>query len=151
MTQNQPTNPTPSVHLRVARLAGTAVALGLFAAATWFAWLGWDHEYYQVDGVPQGPYQAWQVVGCAISIAGAAVLAYLWSASVWAIFVLAAAADIGFAFPWALNAASTDESGLWAVGLLFLLVGSGLGLLVLLTITAVADARRRPRQRASVA
>ncbi|MGB7819469.1 MAG: hypothetical protein WBL35_12175 [Ornithinibacter sp.] len=116
----------------------------------WFAWLGWDHEYYQIDGVPEGPYRAWQVLGCAMSISAAAVLAYLWSPSVWAIFVLAAAADIGFAFPWALNAASTDESGLWAVGLLFLLVGSGLGLLALLTITAVADARRRPRQRASV-
>jgi hypothetical protein len=128
-----------------------AVALGLFAAAMWFAWLGWDHEYYQVDGVAQGPYRAWQVLGCALSISAAAVLAYLWVPSVWAIFVLAAGAAIGFAFPWALNAASTDESGLWVVGLLFLLVGSGLGLLAVLTITAVADARRRPRQRASVA
>ena len=117
----------------------------------WFAWLGWDHEYYLVDGVAQGPYRAWQVLGCALSISAVAVLAYLWVPSVWAIFVLAAAADIGFAVPWALDAASTDESGLWVVGLLFLLVGSGLGLLVLLTITAVAAARRRERQRANVA
>ena len=118
--------------------------LALLAAAMWFAWLGWDHEYYQVDGVAQGPYRAWQVLGCALSISTAAVLAYLWAPSVWAVFVLAAAADIGFAIPWALNAASTDESGLWVVGLLFLLVGSGLGLLTVLTITAVAAARRRP-------
>ena len=108
----------------------------------WFAWLGWDHEYYQVDGVPQGPYRAWQVLGCGLSIAVAAVLAYLWVRSVWAIFVLAAAADIGFAVPWALDAASTDDSGLWVVGLLFLLVGGGIGLMVLLAVSAAAT--RRP-------
>ncbi len=117
----------------------------------WFAWLGWDHEYYQVDGVAQGPYRAWQVLGCALSISAAAVLAYLCVPSVWAIFLLTAAADVGFAFPWALNAASTDESGLWVVGLMLLLVASGIGLLVLLTITAVAAARRPPRPRRSVA
>ena len=117
----------------------------------WFAWLGWDHEYYQVDGVAQGPYRAWQVIGCGLSISAAAVLAYLWVPGVWAIFVLAAAAVIGFAVPWALDAAATDESGLWVVGLLFLLVGGGLGLLAVLTITAVAAARRRPRQRATLA
>ena len=87
--------------------------LALFAAAMWFAWLGWDQEYYLVDGVAQGPYRAWQVLGC--------------------------------------DAASTDDSGLWVVGLLFLLVGSGLGLLVLLTITAVVAARGRPHQHARVA
>jgi hypothetical protein len=117
----------------------------------WFAWLGWDHEYYQVDGVAQGPYRAWQVLGCGLSISVAAVLAYLWAPSVWSVFVLAAAADIGFAFAWSRDAASTDDSGLWVVGLVFLLVGSGLGLLALLTITAVAAARRRPHQRARVA
>ena len=115
----------------------------------WFAWLGWDHEYYQVNGVAQGPYRAWQVLGCALSISTAAILAYLWAPSVWAVFVLAAAADIGFAIPWALNAASTDDSGLWVVGLLFLLVGTGLGLLAVLTITAVVAARRRPGRRAT--
>lgn len=113
----------------------------------WFAWLGWDQEYYQVDGVPQGPYRAWQVLGCGMSIAAAAVLAYLWVRSVWAIFVLAAAADLGFAVPWAVNAASTDDTGLWVVGLLFLLVGGGTGLVVLLGVSAEAATRRPPRLR----
>lgn len=139
------------MHLRVARLGGAAVVLALFAAAMWFAWLGWDQEYYLVDGVAQGPYRAWQVLGCGLSISAAAVLAYLWAPSVWAVFVLAAAADLGFAVAWSRDAASTDDSGLWVVGLLFLLVGSGLGLLVLLTITAVVAARGRPHQHARVA
>jgi len=111
----------------------------------WFAWLGWDHEYYQVDGAAQGPYRTWQVLGCGLSVAAGAVLAYLWVRSVWAIIVLAAAADIGFAVPWAMDAASSDDSGLWVVGLLFLLVGGGIGLVVVLAVTAAVTARRPAR------
>ncbi len=59
------------------RLASTAALLMLFSASMWFAWLGWDHEYYLVDGVAQGQYRAWQVVGCGAAIAAATVLAYL--------------------------------------------------------------------------
>lgn len=126
----------------IARLGGTASALGLFAVAMWFAWLGWDNEYYQVDGVAQGPYRTWQVVGCGLSIATAAVLTHLWVRGVWAIFVLSAAAVTGFAVPWALDASATDDSGLWVVGLLFLLVGGGLGLAVLLAIIGAVASRR---------
>ena len=131
----------------IARLGGAAPALGLFAAAMWFAWLGWDHEYYQVDGVSQGPYRAWQVFGCALCIAAAAILAYLWVRGAWAIFVLAAAAVIGFAVPWSVDAASSDVTGLWAVGLLSLLVGGGAGLVVLLAVVAAAAERVAPRLR----
>ena len=138
MSPNQSVATTNSVTSRVARLGVTAIALALVAGAMWFAWLGWDHEYYKVDGVSQGPYRAWQVIGCGVSIAVAAVLAYLWVRSVWAIFVLAAAAVIGFAVPWALDAASSDDSGLWLVGLVLLLVGGGIALVVLLTISAAA-------------
>jgi len=147
MNPNQPAATAHSIALHVARRGGTAIALGVFAAAMWFAWLGWDNEYYQVDGVAQGPYRAWQVIGCGLSVAAAAVLAYLWVRSVWAIFVLAAAANIGFAVPWTLHAASTDDSGLFVVGLLFLLVGGGSGLMVLLAVTDAVATRRLPRPR----
>jgi len=76
----------------LARLSGTACALALFTAAMWFAWLGWDHEYYFVDGVALGPYRAWQVVGCGLSITTATVVAYLWTSGRAAILVLAGAA-----------------------------------------------------------
>lgn len=119
------------------------MALGLFSAAMWLAWLGWDHEYYLVDGVPQGPYQAWQVVGCGLAIAVAAMIAYLWVRRAGAIFPLTAAATIGFAVPWAVDASASDESGLWVVGLIFLLVGGGAGIAVLLAITAAIAKPRR--------
>src|SRR4051795_10639514 len=86
------------------RLWLTALALALFAAAMWFAWLGWDHEYYLVDGVAQGPYRAWQVIGCGVAIVVATVAAYLWAPWRSAIVVLAGAAAVGFAVPWAYDA-----------------------------------------------
>lgn len=145
MSPPQPT--TPRIALQVARLGGTSVALALFGAAMWFAWLGWDTEYYQVDGVAQGPYRPWQVIGCGLSTAAGAVLAYLAVRRVWAIFVLSAAGVIGFAVPWTMDAAANDDSGLFVVGLLLLLVGGGTGLVVVLAVTAAvttAVGRRRP-------
>jgi hypothetical protein len=116
------------------RLWGTALLLMLFSAAMWFAWLGWDHEYYLVNGVAQGPYRAWQVVGCGLAIVAATVLAYLRVRRTAGIFVLAAAAVVGFAVPWSWDA-SSDETGMWVVGLLMLLIGGGVGLVVLLAVT----------------
>lgn len=136
MLPNQPATTTTTSATQLARLGAAALALALFAAAMWFAWLGWDHEYYEVDGVAQGPYRAWQVVGCGLSIAVAAVLAYLWLRNVWAIPVLAGAGVLGFAVPWAVDAVSNDDSGLWVVGLLFLFIGGGIGLATVLTLTA---------------
>jgi hypothetical protein len=133
---------------RATRLWGAASALAVFAAAMWFAWLGWDDEYYYVDGFAQGPYRAWQVIGCGLAIATAAVLAYRWVRQFAAVFVLAAAADLGFAVPWAVHASTTDDSGLWVVGLLLLLVGSGVGLVVLLALTDSVLRTRRSKSRA---
>lgn len=145
--QMPPGQPAPSsaAARQFARLMLAAVALGFFAAAMWGAWLGWDQEYYQVDGVPHGPYRAWQVLGCALSIAAAAIFAYLRVPGIRSVFVLTAASVIGFAVPWTVHAAITDDSGLWIVGALFLLVGGGVGMLILLTLTAVTTTRRPPR------
>ncbi len=143
-----PTQPEPTSHStvpRLARLGVAALGLALFAAAMWFAWLGWDHDYYEVDGVAQGPYRAWQVLGCGLSITVAAVLAHLWLRSARVIPVLAGVGVLGFAVPWALDAASSDDSGLWVVGLLFLLIGGGLGLAMVLALTA-AIASAFPRR-----
>ena len=123
-----------------ARLGAGGMALALFAAAMWFAWLGWDDDYYEVDGVQQGPYRAWQVVGCGIAICVGAVAARVWAGR--GAVLLAGAATVGFAIPWGLYAASTDDSGLWGVGLVMLLAGSFIGLVVLLTVTEAVLRRR---------
>jgi hypothetical protein len=127
------------------RLLGTALALALFCAAMWAAWLGWDHEYYYVDGYAQGPYRAWQVVGCGATIAAGSVLAW-WFVRRWvAVAILTPAAVLGVAVPWSVDAARTDDSGLWAVGLLLLLVGGSIGIGILLTVTAAIGTSVRRR------
>jgi hypothetical protein len=128
------------------RLWRTALALALFAAAMWFAWLGWDHEYYMVDGVWQGPYRAWQVVGCGLTTATATVFAFLRVPRTAAIFVLAISAAVGLAVPWAMDA-SGDETGMWVVGLFFLVVGSAMGLAVLLAVTSAVTGPGRSTTR----
>ena len=110
----------------------------------WFAWLGWDHSYYYAHGVRQGPYGAWQVVGCALSITAMAVVGYLRTEALAPVTVLSAAGPVGFAIPWAV-AASVDESGLWVVGLTFILIGGFIGLVVVLAfVESVATPKRSP-------
>ena len=116
------------------RLWGTALVLALFTAAMWFAWLGWDHEYYEVNGVAQGPYRPWQVMGCGATVVAATVLAFLRVRTTGAVFVLAAAGALGFAAPWSWDA-SSDDTGLWFVGLVLLTIGGGIGLLLVLAVT----------------
>ena len=99
-----------------------ALALAVFAAAMWVVWFGWDDV----------PYAVWQVVGCGLSICAAAVLALVRCGR--GAVLLAAAAALGFAVPWGVYAASTDDSGLWVVGLVLLVGGSFIGLVVLLTV-----------------
>lgn len=125
------------------RILSTSVALAVFSAAMWFAWLGWDHEYYLVDGVAQGPYRAWQVVGCAVALAAGAVAAYALVRRVGAVLPLAAVGALGFAVPWAMEAARTDDSGLWVIGLILLLGGATAGLLAVLGVAALVLKPRR--------
>lgn len=119
------------------KILSTSVALAVFSAAMWFGWLGWDHEYYEVDGHMQGPYRPWQVVGCAVTLAVGAFVAYGLVRRVGAVLPLAAAGALGFAVPWAVDAARTDDSGLWIVGLVLLLGGATAGLLVVLGVAAL--------------
>jgi hypothetical protein len=116
--------------------------LAAFSAAMWFVWLGWDHQYYLVDGVPQGPYRPWQVFCCALSLGVAAAIAYRLLRTPFVIPFVVLAADIGFAIPWGIDA-SSDETGLWAVGLVMLLIGGGFGLTVIVGLTAMLTPRRR--------
>ena len=130
-------------HNGLGRIGLVTLAVAVWAAAMWFAWLGWDHTYYEVDGVPQGPYRPWQVVGCGATVALGAVAGYLLTRRIAAIVLMPLAATIGFAIPWALDAAASDNTGLWVLGLGLLVVFGGLGLLVLVGLTALV---RRPRK-----
>lgn len=104
--------------------AGFALALVL-GAATYAAWLAWDNEYYfDADiGAYQGPYRPAQVVGCALTfLLVTAALALRWRP-----VLVAAGTSLGFWILWTLQAGSQDETGLFIVGSLLLLVGLAAG------------------------
>jgi hypothetical protein len=120
-------------------LAGSVLVGGLTVAA-WFGWLGWDHEY-EIDPVTQhatGPYEAWQVVGCVLSLLAIALVAGVELHPLVPLAVMPPA----FTAAWSLDAASRDETGLWAVGAVLLLVGLLLGASAVAGLT-VALRRRR--------
>jgi hypothetical protein len=98
------------------------LGVALLSAALWFGWMGRDGEY-QIDPVTQvasGPYEAWQVLGCAGSLLVVLVGALL--AGVWAV-VASAAMTLAFTAAWTATAASRDDSGLYGVGAMLVLIG----------------------------
>ncbi|MBG0560231.1 hypothetical protein [Actinoplanes aureus] len=103
------------------QVVGVVAVAGL-AVLLWFAWLGWDHEY-QVDprtGVASGPYEVWQVAGCALSL-----LVLLLGALMLRLRPVSTSAALTLAFTavWTVDAASRDTTGLYGVGTLMLLAG----------------------------
>jgi hypothetical protein len=118
----------------------TLGAIGTAAAtvAAWWAWLGWDTEY-DVDPVTlteTGPYEAWQVIGCVLTLVALAVMAGL----VLPPWLVALAMTIAFTLAWTVQAIASDESGLWPVGAIGVFVGMAIGSTV---VSVVAWAVRR--------
>lgn len=106
-----------------------ALALAVVAAGTWWVWMGWDTTY-QVDpetGAASGPYAAWQVIGCALTLIVAGVLA----ARFLPVWILTPLVVIPFATSWAVSAHSSADSGLWVVGLALLIGGVTFATLVI--------------------
>ena len=114
----------------------------LLAAATvgaWWAWLGWESGY-TVDpetGATSGPYAVWQVAAAVLTlIVIAAVGGWFWSP-----WLVAPVMTVAFTAVWAVRAASTDASGLWAVGAAMVAIGTAIGATVV--SGAAAWLRRR--------
>ncbi|EXF24237.1 hypothetical protein BG28_07260 [Nesterenkonia sp. AN1] len=118
----------------------------LGSAGAWFGWMAWDQEY-QVDpvtGMEHGPYEAWQVIGCGITL----LLIALWtSRSRWWLTVLLLPPS--FTVAWSLTAAAEDSTGLWLVGAMLVGIGSTLGTVVVLGITRLTQVIWRQRRSAA--
>jgi hypothetical protein len=121
--------------VRAALLVGSV----LLSAVAWVAWLAWDDEY-QIDpvtGIGTGPYEAWQVAGSVLTLLVAALLA----GSAARPGLAAICVTVPFTVCWAVSAGRDDETGLFAVGALFIAVGLYLGSWVV--AAGVGAVRRR--------
>ena len=119
---------------------GALLVIGL-TVLTWYGWLGRDHEY-QIDpvtGVASGPYEAGQVIGCALTLLGLALAAGLLVYPWLPLLVMPPA----FTVAWSIDAASQDETGLWGVGAFMILIGTSGGAAVLSAVAHALLGRRR--------
>lgn len=124
-----------------------AVAFTVLGAGLWWGWFAWDTVGVSSGTATQsGPYEAWQVAGCAVTWM---VLAWL-GVKVLRPFLLITALPVGFTAAWILTAALTDDSGLWAVGAILVAGGTLAGNAVLVWVLG-SVARRRGKRRGSAA
>ncbi|RLP90061.1 hypothetical protein [Micromonospora sp. CV4] len=117
-----------------------ALFLAVATVGVWLLWLGWDTGY-TVDpetGSRSGPYEPWQVIGCVLTLALLAALAGT-RLSPW---LVAPVMTVAFTAAWSWGALSSDDSGLWAVGAVLVLVGMAVGS-TLVSLGAHRLSRRR--------
>lgn len=110
------------------------VVLALLAASCWWVWMAWDHSY-QVDpatGDASGPYAAWQVIGCVLSLVTVCVFATT-RLSVW---LVVPTMTVAFTGAWSWTAAGVDDTGLWLVGAVYVFVGMFVGTAMVSGVTA---------------
>jgi hypothetical protein len=113
-------------------LGGLVVAV--LSAAAWFGWMGWDTEY-DIDPVTQsasGPYQAWQVIGCGVTLLVLLVGALLVGVPAP---VACVAITVPFTAAWTTTAAATDETGLFVVGAVLVFLGLAAATTVVSAVT----------------
>ncbi|MET9495874.1 hypothetical protein [Streptomyces sp. NPDC006552] len=120
----------------VPQLLSVLVMAGV-AAAAWAAWLGWDqHRDTHPDGSTTGPYEAWQVAGLVVTL----LIPAAWAASrghrAAPVLGITAGLTVAAYVDW-----SDDSSGLFAVGVAMLMLGS---LAATAAVTAVVAGLRRP-------
>jgi hypothetical protein len=121
--------------------AAGSLVLAAGSVALWWGWLGWDNEY-QFDAATQsysGPYEAWQVAGCVLSLIALGVLA-TFRLPPW---LVAGVMTISFTVAWSRHAAAADETGMWGVGAFLLMWGMGA---VAFTVTYATYLARRLRR-----
>jgi len=124
---------------------GVVIGLAVFSAAMWFAWLGWANANHGIEGYKPGPYEAWQVIGCAASVVLATVIAFLAFGQKSVGIALAPLAAIAFAMPLTWDA-SEDSTGMYLILTFEVVAGGTLGLIAVLAMTASVHAawtRRR--------
>jgi xanthosine utilization system XapX-like protein len=114
--------------------------IAALTTATWWT-LGRDttHEVDAATGAVTGPYEAPQVIACAVVLVGLVVVGAL----VLPAWLAVLAVSLPFTAAWTLHASSNDDSGLWAVGAILVLLGTLVGGTVVTVVTRLLVRNRR--------
>jgi peptidoglycan/LPS O-acetylase OafA/YrhL len=121
---------------KTARPIALALVLAVLAAAAWAAWLGWDqHRDVHPDGTETGPYAAWQVIGLVVTLLAPVAWAATRRHIAPAVLGTTAGLTVAAYVDW-----SDDSSGLFAVGVALVMVGT---LAATAAVSAVNTAARR--------
>jgi hypothetical protein len=106
--------------------------IAALTTATWWT-LGRDttHEVDPTTGAVSGPYEAPQVIACVVVLVALVVVGAL----VLPAWLAVLAVGLPFTAAWTLHAASTDDSGLWVIGAVLVLVGTLVGGTVVTAVT----------------
>ncbi|NML50433.1 hypothetical protein HHL19_12260 [Streptomyces sp. R302] len=127
---------------RTRSLSPAAAVTALLAVASWAVWLGWDQKRdVHPDGSQTGPYEAWQVVGLALTLLVPVVWAAVRGHGRDGALATTAGLSLAAFYDW-----SDDASGLYAIGTFMVAAGS---LAATMTVQALVTAwsdRRTPRR-----
>lgn len=121
----------------------TTLTVVVLTVVAWWIFLGRDvvRDVDPATGNVTGPYEAPQVIACVLVLAALVVVGTL-SAPAWAA-VLAVA--VPFTAAWTIQAQATDDSGLWAVGAVLVLLGTLAGGALVAAVTRAVERRRAAR------
>ncbi|GGM14648.1 MULTISPECIES: hypothetical protein [Micromonospora] len=119
--------------------------LAVVTLAVWAAWLGWETGYTEDPrtGEVSGPYAGWQVVGCVVTLVVVGAVAG-WLLKPW---VVVPVMTVVFTAAWTVDAAANDDSGLFAVGAIMVLIGMALASSLVAGTAHLARRQRAPRGR----
>jgi hypothetical protein len=100
--------------------------------ATWWT-LGRDttRDVDAATGDVSGPYETPQVIACVVVLVALVVVGAL----VLPAWLAVLAVSLPFSAAWTIHAASNDDSGLWAVGAILVLLGTLVGGTVVTAVT----------------
>ncbi|MFI2363390.1 hypothetical protein [Promicromonospora sp. NPDC019610] len=121
----------------------TTLTVVVLTVVAWWIFLGRDtvQDVDPATGNVTGPYEAPQVIACVLALIALVVVGTL-AAPAW-VAVLAVA--VPFTVAWSIQAGATDDSGLWAVGALLVLLGTLAGGAVVAVLTRLVERRRAAR------
>ncbi|MFE5207495.1 hypothetical protein [Streptomyces sp. NPDC056600] len=132
---------TRTITSSVLRHLFPAFLLAASAAALWAAWLGWDqHRDVHPDGSITGPYEAWQVIGLVLTLLPPVLWAAFRRHAPAAVLGTTAGLAVAAWYDW-----SDDASGLFAVGVALIIVGSLAATTFLCAVTAAPSGAKAHR------